>query len=62
MQRDGRLDYLYGYVGCGAERTVRMREIRIRMNVDGLNGSTGDDQRNTQESEEKLPRTLCFRV
>jgi hypothetical protein len=21
MQRDGRLDYLYGYVGCGAERT-----------------------------------------
>jgi hypothetical protein len=62
VQCDRRLDHLYGYVCCGAERAIRVREIRIRVNVDGLDGSAGDDERNTQESEEKLPRTLGFRV
>jgi hypothetical protein len=62
VQCDRRLDHLYGYVGCSAEGTVRMGKIRIRMNVNGLDGSTGDDKRNTQEREEELPRTLIFRV
>jgi hypothetical protein len=39
-----------------------MGEIPIRMNVDYLDGSAGNDQRNTQESEEKFPRTLAFRI
>ena len=47
MQSDRRFDYLYRYVGRGAERTVRMGEIPIRMNVDYLDGPAGDDQRNT---------------
>lgn len=62
MQSDRRFDYLYRYVGRGAERTVRMGEIPIRMNVDYLDGPAGNDQHNTQESEEKFPRTLAFRV
>jgi hypothetical protein len=62
VQCDRRLDHLYGYVGCSAEGTVRMGKIRIRMNVDGLDGSAGNDKHDTQESEEKLPRTLGFRV
>jgi hypothetical protein len=62
VQRDRRLYYLGRNVGRGAERAVCMGEIPIRMNVDRLDGSAGNDQRNTQESEEKLPRTLAFRI
>ena len=52
MQGDRGLDHLYRYVGRSAEGAVRMGEIPVRMNVDYLDGSAGDDQRNTQESEE----------
>lgn len=52
MQGDRGLDHLYRYVRGGAERAVRMGKIPIRMNVDCLDGSAGNDQRNTQESEE----------
>jgi hypothetical protein len=62
VQGDGRLDYLYRYMSGGAERTIRVGEISIRMDVDCLDGSTGDDQHNTQQSQEELPGTLAFRV
>jgi hypothetical protein len=39
-----------------------MGEIPIRMNVDCLDGSARNDQRNTQESQEKFPRTLAYRI
>jgi hypothetical protein len=39
-----------------------MGEIPIRMNVDCLDGSARNDQGNTQESQEKFPRTLAYRI
>lgn len=62
MQGDGRLDYLYRYVGRGAKWAVRMGEISVHVNVDCLDGSTRNDQRNTQQSENELPATLAFRI
>jgi hypothetical protein len=52
MQGDGRLDRLYRYVGRGAERTVRVGEISVCMNVGCLDGSASNDERNTQQSED----------
>jgi hypothetical protein len=62
VQSDRRFDYLDRYVGRGAEWAVRVGEIPIGMDVDRLDGSAGNDKRNTQESEEELPRTLAFRI
>ena len=62
VQSDRRLDHLDRYVGRGAERTVRMGEIPIRMNVYRLDSSAGNDQRNAQESQEKFPRTPAYRI
>ena len=62
VQGDRGLDHLYRYVRGGAERAVRMGKIPIRMNVDCLDGSAGNDQRNTQESQEKFPGTLVCRI
>ena len=62
MQGDRRLDYLHRYMSGGAERTIRVGELSIRMDVDCLDGSTGDDQGDTKQSQEKLPGTLTFRI
>jgi hypothetical protein len=62
MQGDGRFDHLYRYVGRGAERAVRVGEISIGVNVDCLDGSARNDQRNTQQSEDELPSALAFRI
>jgi hypothetical protein len=62
VQSDRRLDHLDRYVGRGAERTVRVGEIPIRMNVYRLDSSAGNDQRNAQESQEKFPGTLACRI
>ena len=62
VQGDRRLHHLYRYVCRGAKRTVRMGEIPIWMNVDCLDGSARNDQRNTQESQEKFPRTPAYRI
>jgi hypothetical protein len=62
MQGNRRLNNLYRYVCRGAERAIRMRDVPIRMDVDCLDGSTRNDQPNTQESKEKFPGTLTYRI
>jgi hypothetical protein len=62
VQGDRRFDDLDRHVGGGAERAIGVREIAIRMDVNCLNGSARNDEHNTQESQEKFPRTLNLRV
>jgi hypothetical protein len=44
------------------EGTIRTRDITVWMDVNSLNRSAGDDQRNAQEREDELPRTLPIRL
>jgi hypothetical protein len=62
VQRGRRLNNLDCDMRRGAEGTIRTGDITVWMNVDGLNRSAGDDQRNAQEREDELPRTLPIRL
>jgi hypothetical protein len=62
VQRCGKLNYLESDMRGRAEWTIRTGDIPVWMDMDRLDGSAGDDQRNTQEHEDELPRTLSIRL
>jgi hypothetical protein len=62
VQRSRRLNYLDSEMRSRAEGTIRTGDITVWMNVNGLNRSAGDDQRDAQEREDELPRTLSLRL
>jgi hypothetical protein len=62
VQRSWRLNGLDNEMRGRAEGTIRTGDITVWMNVNGLNRSAGDDQRNAQEREDELPRTLPIRL
>ena len=62
VQRCRRLNDLDSDMRSRAEGTIRTGDLTVWMNVNGLNRSAGDDQRNAQERENELPRTLSLRL
>ena len=55
------LDDLQTYVSRGAERAIRVGDVSLRMDVNNLNRPAGNDQRDTQQREDKPPRALHIR-
>jgi hypothetical protein len=48
MQQHSRFGDLHAHVRDGAERAVRMRDVALRMDVNCLNRTAGNDQRDAQ--------------
>ena len=52
------LDYLEGYMGCGAERAVGMGGRAVCVVVCDLGGACNNDQKDAEQREEKSPRAV----
>ena len=61
MQRHGRLGQLHAYMCGDAERAVRVGEIPLRMDVNSLNRTAGNDQSDAEQGEKKSPRAVHLR-
>jgi len=55
MQCHSRLGYICAYVRGNTERAVRMGEIPLRMDVNNLDRTASNDQRDAQQGNKKSP-------